>query len=208
MTTRLRHRDLHGAFGWSRSVVALLLSAACAGCPAMAITRGAEMAAGATFDDRSYEQQADDEATKADVEKALVEGNPDLAAKVDADVYRDRIMLTGVVGGEFERRQAVELTRRAAGDAVVYDDIQIASAGGLGADTDDFVTNKELSANLLEAEGLASQSFQHRVVNGVAYILGQAQTDEQVRTARSVALGTPGVRDVVLHIAVGTPSTE
>lgn len=188
--------------GFRRAIATTLLAGACAGCPAMGITRGAEMAASATFDDRSYAQQAEDEATKADVEKSFLEADADLASAVNVDVYRGRIMLTGAVDREGRRRQAADLTRRAAGDAIVYDDIQVGDADGIPSHTEDFVTDKELAANLLAAETLAAQSFQHRVVNGVAYILGQAQTEGQVRTARSVALDTPGVQDAVLHIAV------
>src|SRR6185369_10408683 len=43
--------------GVTRELAVLLVAATCAGCPAMAITQGAEIAASSTFDDRSYEQQ-------------------------------------------------------------------------------------------------------------------------------------------------------
>ncbi len=182
-----------------------LVSLACAGCPAMGITRGAEMAASSTFDGRSYEQQVADDGTKADIEKNLVEVAADLASGVNVDVYRGRVMLTGSAESETERGRATEIARRSSGVVVVYDDIQIAPGGGLVGDTSDFVTNKELGANLLAADGLSSQSFDHRVVNSVAYILGQAASEDEIEIARRTAQDTPGVEGVVLHIDLREP---
>lgn len=193
---------------WSRShtgCVLALVSLACAGCPAMGITRGAEMAASSTFDDRSYAQQVADDGTKADIEKNLVEAGPGLARTVNVDVYRGRVMLTGSAESDAERRRATEIARRSSGVVVVYDDIQIAPGGGLVGDTSDFVTNKELGANLLAADGLSSQSFEHRVVNSVAYILGQATSEAEIEIARRTAEETPGVGGVVLHIDLREP---
>jgi hypothetical protein len=56
--------------------------------------------------------------------------------------------------------------------------------------------------NLLAAEGIASQSFLHRVVDGTAFIMGEAKSASQVETARRVALQTPSVERVLTHIAV------
>ncbi|MEW6270377.1 MAG: BON domain-containing protein [Thermodesulfobacteriota bacterium] len=185
--------------GW-RWLPGLLLAAACAGCPAMAITTASIKAASATADDRSYEQQLADTERKAEIEKQLLVNDASLAAKVDVDVYLGRVMLTGVVPDEASRRTAVELVRDEVGGATVYDDIQVVPGGS--SEGGGFVANEELGARLLKAEGLGSQSFQHRVVNGTAYILGEARLEEQVETARKTALGTPGVEDVVTHIVV------
>jgi len=188
--------------GVTRELAVLLVAATCAGCPAMAITQGAEIAASSTFDDRSYEQQASDEESKAEIEKAFVDQDPALAAKVNVDVYRGRVMLTGVVARESDRRTAFSLADGAAGGGVIYDDIQVSEGGGLEDEAADFVANKELGAELLEAEGLSSQSYQHRVVNGFAYVMGQATMVSQVETVRQTALGISDVHQVVTHITV------
>jgi osmotically-inducible protein OsmY len=52
------------------------------------------------------------------------------------------------------------------------------------------------------ADGLASQSLQHRVVNGTAFIIGEADDPSLIETAREVARQTPGVQRVVTHIMV------
>ena len=185
--------------GWAW-LPALLLAALCAGCPAMAITQASIQAASATADDRSYEQQLSDDETKAEIEKQLLTNAASLAAKVNVDVYLGRVMLTGAVPDDGSRRMAMTLTREEVDDATVYDDIQVVPDGSsMGSN---FVANEELGARLLQAEGLGSQSFQHRVVNGTAYIMGETRTDQQVETARQTALGTSGVQDVVTHILV------
>src|SRR5262245_15281378 len=195
-----RARRIH--IDWLAVLVAAATAMWCTGCPAMAITQGARMAESAVVDDRSLEQQAADGELKAQVERSLLKVSPGLAEKVNVNIYLGRVMLTGAVGSWSDRRTAVDAARQAAGDNEVFDDIEVSASGGLADAAGDFATNKELGINLLSAEGLASQSFQHRVVNGTAFIIGQAKRESQVETAREVALQTPGVQRVVTHIIV------
>ncbi|MCW5890633.1 MAG: BON domain-containing protein [bacterium] len=182
-------------------LLATLVLPWCTGCPQMAITTAATEAASSLADDRSMEQQAADLDTKASIDKAFLGASASLAADVDVDVYLGHVMLTGVVPTWELRRQAVELARGVAGDAI-YDDLEVAAGDGIGDRASDFAVNKELGVNLLAAEGIASQSLQHRVVNGVAFIMGEAHDAGQVETARAVALQTPGVSRVVTHIFI------
>jgi len=168
----------------------------------MAITTAATTAASALVDDRSLAQQGADLDLKARIEKQLLTQSPRLASAINVDVYRGRVMLTGEVARSSARRTAVDVARDVAVDSEVIDDIEVGTGSGLEDSAGNFATNKELGVNLLAAEGLASQSFQHRVVNGTAFILGQAKTPEQVALARQVALQTPGIERVVTHIMV------
>jgi osmotically-inducible protein OsmY len=166
----------------------------------MAIVTGATVVAGAAADDRTFEQQASDLETKTGIEKALLGENADLASQVNVNVYLGRVMLTGVVADWEARRQAMAIARQAAPDDGIFDDIEVATDRGIADSATNFAINKELGVNLLADEGLASQSFQHRVVNGTAFIMGQAKQESQIETARQVALQTPGVTRVVTHI--------
>ena len=187
---------------WPAIVVAALALTWCTGCPQMAITTAATTAASAIVDDRSLEQQGADLDVKVRIEQQLLADAPRVAARVNVDVYRGRVMLTGVVARRSERRTALAVARTVAGDHEIFDDIEVARGGGLADAAGDFAINKELGVNLLAAEGIASQSFQHRVVNGTAFIMGEARSASQVETARQVALQTQGVQDVVTHIVV------
>src|SRR5262249_58679605 len=174
----------------------------CTGCPQMAITTAATTAASAIVDDRSLEQQGADLDVKTRIEKQLLADAPKVAERVNVDVYLGRVMLTGVVGRRSERRTALAVARTVAGDHEIFDDIQVAQGGGLADAAGDFAINKDLGVKLLATEGIASQSFQHRVVDGTAFIMGEAKSASQVETARQVALQTPGVQRVVTHIVV------
>jgi osmotically-inducible protein OsmY len=172
------------------------------GCPQMAIVTGATTVASAVADDRTLEQQTADLGTKASIEKALLETAPSLASAVNVDVYLGRIMLTGVVPDWSARRLAVTIARGAAPNQEIFDDIEVATGQGFADSATNFAVNKELGVNLLADQGLASQSLQHRVVNGTAFIIGEATSPGVVDTARQVALQTPGVQRVVTHIIV------
>lgn len=135
-----------------------------------------------------------------DREKALLSEDSALAPRVNVDVYLEPVMLTGVVAASDPRRQAVEIARQAAPRSEIFDDLEAATGSGIADSATDFATNKELGLNLLADEGLASQSFQHRVVNGTAFIMGRAKDEGQIEKARQAALQTPGVVRVVTHI--------
>lgn len=179
--------------------MAVLVAVWCAGCPAVWITKGATEVASVAVDDRSLEQQAADLDLKTQVEKALLEENANLAGQVNVDVYLEHVMLTGVVPDWDARRQATDIARAAAGHEV-WDDIEVATGEGVADSAANFAANKELGLNLLADEGVASQSFHHRVVNGTAFIMGQAKYESQIEAARQVALQTPGIDHVVTHI--------
>jgi osmotically-inducible protein OsmY len=187
---------------WPAIVVSALALGWCTGCPQMAITTAATTAASAIVDDRSLAQQGEDLDVKARIEQQLLAQAPGVASRVNVDVYLGRVMLTGVVSRRSQRRAALAVARNVAGDHEIFDDIEVARGGGLTDAAADFAVNKELGVNLLAAEGIASQSFQHRVVNGTAFIMGEAKSASQVETARQVALQTPGVQRVVTHIVV------
>lgn len=188
--------------GFGGAVLGVLAAVWCTGCPQLAITTGATTVASALVDDRSLEQQADDLEVKGAIEKSLLNDAPALAAKVNVDVYLGRVMLTGVVGDWSDRRTAVALARDAASGHDIFDDIEVGTGAGVADSAADFAVNKELGVNLLAAEGLASQSFQHRVVNGTAFIMGEAKDVNQIETARQVAMQTSGVQRVVTHIVL------
>ena len=188
---------------WVGIVLGGLVLPWCTGCPQMMITTAATTAASALVDDRSLAQQGADLDLKARIEQQLLAEAPKLASSVNVDVYRGRVMLTGVVPRWTDRRNAAELARSVAVDSQIFDDIEVASGNGIEDRAGNFAVNKALGVNLLAAQGIASQSFQHRVVNGTAFIMGQAKTPGEVETARRVALQTPGVHDVVTHIVLG-----
>ena len=190
----------------SRTIDAVLVAALaavwCTGCPQMLATQGAMMVASAAVDDRSLEQQAADLDLKGNIDQKFLSVAPALSSEVNVDVYLGRVMLTGVVPDWSDRRTAVDLARQEASGNEIFDDIEVVPGGGLADAASDFAVNKELGVNLLSAEGLASQSFQHRVVNGTAFIMGEAKQESQIETARQVALQTPGVQRVVTHIVL------
>jgi osmotically-inducible protein OsmY len=181
--------------------IAILTVVCCTGCPQMLIVKGATTAASVLADDRSLAEQTSDLELKEGIEQKLAGASPALASRVNVDVYLGRVMLTGVVGGSSDRRKAVDLAREAASGHEIYDELEV-TGSGLADAAADFTTNKGLGINLLADEGLASQSLQHRVVNGTAFIIGEVSDASRIETARQVALQTPGVRRVVTHIVV------
>jgi osmotically-inducible protein OsmY len=185
-----------------RAVLVVLLGALASGCPAMAITMGAKTAASIIADDRSLAQQTADLELKTQIEQGLVNESAALAGRVNVDVFGGRVMLTGIVPNDADRWRAVRVARDAAGGGLVYDDLAVLAGGGVGEMATDVAINKTLGLNLLAGERIASVSLLHRVVNGGAFIMGEARDYGEIESVRSIALQTPGIDRVVTHIVV------
>lgn len=188
--TRVRHPRRAGR--WLAAGLALL-GAGCA-------QPGRGTTAGVPAPDRSVQQQATDLELKSEIVAALLGGAPRLAGVVNVDVYRQRVMLTGVVPSQSARTSVLAIVRGVAGVQQLYDDIDVAGRAAAGDAAGDAAIDQALGSNLRAAGGLESASLRHRVVNGTAFILGQAREQSQIDTARAVALATPGVRRVVTHV--------
>lgn len=170
-----------------------VLGAACA-------RPGAGTTARAPAPGPSVDQQATDLEIKSEIVAALLAGAPRLAGVVNVDVDRQRVMLTGVVPSQMARTSVVVIARGVAGVQELHDDIDVAGPGAGGDAAADAAINQALGRDLRGARGLESARLRHRVVNGTAFILGRAQEQGQIDAARAVALATPGVRRVVMHV--------
>src|SRR5262245_17836867 len=164
------------------AALAALVGVLASGCPQMMIAQGVKTAAGIIADDRSIGQQTADTEMKLKIEQALVSESASLAASVNVDVFLGRVMLTGVVTDGAKRWTAVRIARGIAGDQEIYDDIEIGARGDLTTAAEEAAINKTLGLNLLAGEGIASQSLLHRVVNGTAFVMGEAKSGRQIET--------------------------
>ncbi len=87
--------------------------------------------------------------------------------------------------------------------ASTFSAIALAGCAGFGRCSpencaSDKVTLAELNSTLAQHRELGPPANIHaQVINGVAYLTGMVDTDLEVRSAESISLAVPGVKDVV-----------
>jgi osmotically-inducible protein OsmY len=139
--------------------------------------------------------------------------------RIDVDTQNGVVTLTGAVGSEAERRQAVALARNTDGVQDVKDQLRVDAAlreqgttertktGKPGTATmdrpDTWITTKVQAQYFLDDEVKAHQ-INVTTNEGVVTLKGTVDTAQQKQEAEQIARETEGVRRVVNQLTVGT----
>ena len=178
------------------TVVGVALVTGCAWIPTM-VSQGVD-AATTIGEHRSFYATAEDYSTKSEIVSRFVDEN--LALDVSADVYQGRVMLTGLVKSAAIRKKAEELARQIPAVHELFNDLQITEEGGIGVTLSDLSIETRMKVMLVMAEGVNSINYRWRANKGVVYLLGTADSAEELAHVVSLASETEGVREVVVHV--------
>jgi len=122
--------------------------------------------------------------------------------EINTDVYEGRVMLTGAVTKAATKKKAELIARRVKGVREIFNEIQVTTNGGVNASTRDFSIEIKLKFNLLAAKGISSLNYRWRSVHGVVYLIGGAQSREELNKVIVLAREMDGVRKVVSHVRI------
>jgi hyperosmotically inducible protein len=140
----------------------------------------------------------------------------------DVSVSQDRdkgtMTLTGNVASDDQKAQAESLTKQAAPDYTVANEIGVRPPGAEGqakavaSNLDDGIENN-FKAALKANKSLDDQSISYSAKNGTLELTGSVKTAVQKKAAEKLAKGIPNVQQVVNTIEVkpgkhSTPATE
>lgn len=146
---------------------------------------------------RSFYTTAADYSIRSEIRSKFMD--EDLLLDISTDVYKGRVMLTGLVKNAVARNRAEELTRRvSAGE--IFNEIQITDDAGIKASAQGLIAETKIKVKLLSAEGVRSINYRVRAINGVVYVLGTAVSPEELERVVSIAHETDGVHNVITHV--------
>lgn len=128
-----------------------------------------------------------------------------LKNNVDVSVNEGRVLLTGVVRDETKEALAIRLAWKVDGVREVIDEIQILESDSyrpknFSRAVVDTVLTFEVEARLLIKPSLKSTNYKVNTVNGIVYLMGIADDEEELNKALDVVARVRGVRKVVNHI--------
>ncbi len=134
--------------------------------------------------------------------RAVASESGALFRDVSTDIYLGRMKLTGAVAQAAQKTRAVQIARGIEGVTQVVDELQVTSAGGIGATAADLVIEQKIGAKLLAESGIKSVNFRWRAVNGTAYLFGRAHSQAELAKAVELVRATEDVKRVVSHVRV------
>jgi osmotically-inducible protein OsmY len=185
----------------------ILGAAALQGCVGAAVG-GAATVGVAAYQERGIDGVAQDFKLATEIRTKWIDYNHLIPTKVSVEVYEGRALLTGVVQDEPMRADAVRLAWQVVGIKEVLNEIQVAKSGTVIDFSRDAWITGQLKSRITFDEKIMAVNYHVETVNGTIYLIGIAQTQDEldrvVATARSIGY----VRNIVSHVRVKTPTTK
>lgn len=180
------------------TVMAMIL--ALCGCAPLVVAGGVAAVGATATEERGLGGSATDSRIHTEVTNALIQDNVELYRAVGMKVYNRRVLLVGYVPTEFYRNRVVELAKKANGVREVINELQIGDSTNILDDARDTLIAGELDTRITFAKGVRNLNYQTRVLNGVVYIIGTAQSQHELERVLTIARNIGGVRQVVSHV--------
>lgn len=183
--------------------VSLVLSAALAlsGC-AGAVIGGAAAGGVAAYQERGIGGVARDTELEASIVKRWFEFDHAMVAHVSAEVYDGRALITGAVTTSKEAADAIRLAWKVPGLKDVINEIQEVTDTSLVDTARDTWISTRLRTALTFDEKIYAINYSIETVNGVVYLIGTAQSPDEIARVLAHANGLEYVRKVVSNVRV------
>ncbi|MFC1672787.1 BON domain-containing protein [Pseudomonadota bacterium] len=175
----------------------------------------------AAFEDRLAEEQVIDAKIKAAALDRLLSVDKVLVVDINIDVWKTHVMASGTLSDTSLHHKATAALRQDGRIARLYDEVQIVSADAQSerrewkekaqataqktADKaaevfDDFWIETKISAQLIAADGIKSVNYRWRSVLGTVYLLGEAQSAQELNLVKHIIKNIKGVRALTTHV--------
>src|SRR5690606_28702309 len=122
-----------------------------------------------------------------------------LYTDISTTIFEGRVMLTGGVKKPEYKDRAVQLVWEVNGVVEVIDEIQVSQNDLVDYSKDVYLANA-VRGKVLLTKGIKSSNFQITSVNGIIYILGVAQNQQESANVIEIARRIKGVQTVVSHV--------
>jgi hyperosmotically inducible protein len=196
-------KSIRGAFGGAMLVSLAAFPAQAQFNPFSAIKGAVE----AAVEDRSAGDIAKDATIKAKITVGVIQKMGTDVISLNADVYEQDVMLTGVVKMPEQKATAETLTKGIEGVRAVHNEIRVMKPveekkGAVEGFVDDTVIEGKINALLIDAKGVNVTNFRWRAVQGHVYFFGRALSREELDKAIAVVKGIKDVASVTSRVKV------
>jgi osmotically-inducible protein OsmY len=122
--------------------------------------------------------------------------------KIGLQVYAGRVLLTGRADTAHMRAEAVRLAWQAKGVKEVINELQIAESGGASGFARDTWISTQLKSRLLFDKRILSINYSVETVNHTVYLIGLAQSREELSRVTNHARTLDYVKKVVNYVKI------
>ena len=151
-------------------------------------------------EERSFNNFVEDTIIVAQLKNAYFSNNEKIFFNVSVEVTEGRVLLTGSVEQIDERIEATKLAWGIEGVNEVINEIQISNDEGILDYADDLIMKTKINAKLLLDKDILNLNYSVEVVNSVVYLIGIAQSQEELDSVINISESTYGVQNVINYV--------
>ena len=151
-------------------------------------------------EERSFNNFVEDTIILAQLKNAYFSNNEKIFFNVSVEVTEGRVLLTGSVEQIDERIEATKLAWSIEGVNEVINEIQISNDEGILDYADDLIMKTKINAKLLLDKDILNLNYSVEVVNGIVYLIGIAQNQEELNSVIKISENTYGVQNVINYV--------
>ena len=158
----------------------LLISSALAlsGCVNAAIGIGTAAVAASTTE-KGLSTSVSDSVIQAKLSDSFIQTSQSLLLNVETSVNNGSVLLTGKLKTQDEKITATRLSWVIKGVREVINEIQLSGTSSLKSSAKDLAASAQLRAALIRDPEISSLNFSIDVVNGIVYLSGVAETEQE-----------------------------
>ena len=175
------------------------------GCVGVAVGAGAAVGVAAA-EERGAKNAANDKGIQLSINERLLQKDLSLFGKVSVTVYEGRVLLTGVVQKQEDKDEAEKIAWANDRTVEVLNELQVAPSGNLIDSASDSWITGQLRVKLTGDGNIIDINYSITTVNGIIYLIGLAQSEEELQRVTDHARTIKGVRRVVSHVWLKTDS--
>ena len=177
-------------------------------CTPVGLVMGAGAATGlAAYQERGVDGVARDLATSSRILDMYMRFDHTLLKNIGIEVYEGRAMLTGLADTETMRADAVRLAWKADGVTDVINEIQVTSDTNLLDTARDAWVSTSLETALTFDDQILAINYAIETVAGTVYLIGIAQSDQELDRVKNHARSLSYVKHIVSHVRVKAPAS-
>lgn len=190
----------------------LAMAAAIGGCsPAGVAVGGAATAGLGASQERGLGGAANDTAIRAEINYLWLKHSEPMYTALSLNVHEARVLLTGTVETQQMRLDAVRLAWQATGVKEIINEIRVGDEGGIASYASDTWISTQLKTKLLFNKDVSSINYTVETVDGTVYLMGVAQSQDELDRVTATARSLSNVRKVISYVRVKTepgPSSD
>ena len=156
----------------------------------------------AMAEERTVGDAVEDLATQAELNHLFFQDDLALYRDVSFSVVEGRVLLKGSVPTHEDRIRASWVARQATGISEVINEMQVTAESGILNYARDRWISLQVDAKLLLDFDILSINYDVETVNGTVYLLGIAQSEDELKRVEEHASSIGGVKGVVSHVVM------